>query len=148
MKKYLLNILILSYLFIIFSAVSVSAVEIKLLNSSEDELLFIISNIEFDFDYIAVNGKNYKRIIIPGETSTGSPGEPELPVISKLIGIPDNKTASIEILETDFFVVKDEDIAPVPEFVKFINDLDDFANRAGQLYSDEESEFFYLKRKK
>jgi len=116
-KNYLFYILIF---FISFVIPSFSA-EIKLLNSSENEIIFSISEINFKFDYVTISDKNYKKIIIPGELSIGNPGEPELPVISRQFGVPYNKIASVEVIETDFFTVENEDISPAPEIEGFDN---------------------------
>ena len=121
MKNYFLKFFVYCYIVSFFNIIPTSAFEIELLNSSEDELIFSISNIDYNFDYISIDNNIYKRIIIPGEISTGNPGEPEIPVISKMFGIPDDKRAEVHIVDSDFFIVNDENIAPVPEIERFKN---------------------------
>ena len=116
-KNYLFYILVL----FILSAIPSFSAEIKLVNSSENEIIVSISEIDFKFDYVTIADKNYKKIIIPGELSIGNPGEPELPVISAQFGVPYNKIASVEIIEADFFTVENEDISPAPEIERFDN---------------------------
>jgi hypothetical protein len=123
MKKLNCYIKVLSFL-IIFSftfILQLFAIGIKVLNSSEEGIVFTVNEIHFKFEYVTIEDKIYKKIIIPGEPNVGYPGEPELPFISRLFGVPYNKSAEIEILDSEFYTVDNEEISPIPEIERIKN---------------------------
>ena len=96
--------------------------DIKVHHSSQDEILISISNIQYKIDNIHIDGRIYNKLSAVGEAGGGITGEPELPVITRQFGIPPGKEAHIELLETDFLIVENEYISPVPEIESFGSD--------------------------
>ncbi|MCB0167973.1 MAG: hypothetical protein KDI79_27340, partial [Anaerolineae bacterium] len=55
---------------------------------------------------ISVDGQTYSQPVMPGLTSSGHPGDPELPVYSELIGLPPTGQVRLEIIEVERDVVR------------------------------------------
>lgn len=71
----------------------------EILHSDEQSYRVRITINGFYDDIINDNDSNYHKITFPKELSLQNIGEPSLPVITQLIGLPDNTTATATIVE-------------------------------------------------
>jgi hypothetical protein len=69
------------------------------LTISKESLILNYSISELELENIIVDKDSYFRITIPGHVSTSALGKPELPVLSRLISIPDG--AEIKVIISD-----------------------------------------------
>lgn len=65
--------------------------------SAEQNLLINYSISELSLESFSNSSGDFYKISIPGHNPTSDPGKPELPVLSRLISIPDNSNVSIRI---------------------------------------------------
>lgn len=71
----------------------------------------------YDQDSQAEDGTTYTRLRVPGLGLMGQPGAPELPLYSRLIGLPQSGEATVQILELETDVLSLSHLplpAPVP----------------------------------
>ncbi len=64
---------------------------------SENSLTINYSISELNIESLVTENRPFYRIFIPGHTPTSVPGKPELPVLSRLIIVPENYTYKIKI---------------------------------------------------
>jgi hypothetical protein len=64
---------------------------------SENSIIIDYSLSELDIENIRQDTGQFFRITIPGHIPTSDPGKPELPVLSRLITIPEGQTFSVRI---------------------------------------------------
>jgi hypothetical protein len=76
------------------------------------------------------NGKAIRinNVFLPGEA-----GKPDLPVISKLMSVPENAVINFIIKEKESYVIKNIDISPAPKIVQIPGNLE--YNKDRELYS-------------
>lgn len=115
-RAYLLIFIItLCFAFIINVSAAISSADNsnQILSSSQAGLVVELNTPSFRLETEFVEGVEYKRLQIPGWGVTGEIGKPELPVLSKIIALPDLAGVhySLEILETE--VVSDVDMYPL-----------------------------------
>ena len=65
--------------------------------AGDHSLLINYSISELNLESIINSSGEFYKVSIPGHTPTSDPGKPELPVLSRLISIPENNTVSIKI---------------------------------------------------
>lgn len=71
----------------------------------------------FKMDTI-VNSQLYNRIKIPGYSSSTSIGEPEIPIVTLMIAIPECSDITFNIDVTDQLTLNDYYIYPVPDYIE------------------------------
>jgi len=81
--------------------------------SNDRSIVISYSVPSIEFNGISNQSGDFYRLTIPGHTRTSEPGKPELPVLSRLINIPDNVELKIRISE-----VKSEVISPSKDNLK------------------------------
>jgi len=94
-----------------------AAPEITLIRSNNQEVNFTVGVPGFFSTPITENGTNYQRISIQGYGTTGATGEPEIPVISHRIAVPECKggiTYSVRI--TDSQTLPGYMLYPAPDY--------------------------------
>jgi len=117
------------FILILFTILSVAEAEFVALTSSADVsdnyIEFDVKEpnldlVEVDFtlhgfqlEDVEYQGKNYKKIAIPGTGDLGVIGLPELPALSRFISMPPGKGAKIEILEVVTRDISGIDVVPL-----------------------------------
>lgn len=85
--------------------------------SGSDNIKFNIKFHGFYYDEIEENGVVYQRISIPGCGVFGNSGEPELPVLKKLVAVPEFSEANVSINIKDSEILYNYNIYPNPTYV-------------------------------
>ncbi|HSD62154.1 MAG TPA: C25 family cysteine peptidase [Ignavibacteriaceae bacterium] len=73
---------------------------VQLISDSPSETIIKINLPGFYIKEFSSEGKTYQRIDIGDESISSQTGYPDLPGIAKVLAIPDNGTAEVEIIET------------------------------------------------
>ena len=76
------------------------------ISASEQSLTIDYSLSELDIENLTNENGKFYRIFIPGHIATSNPGKPELPVLSRIITIPDDNSCQIKISEVKKTKVK------------------------------------------
>ena len=76
------------------------------------EISFAIS--KFTLSDISIDGENMKHIEVPGSFLPNDEGAPDLPGFSSYIAIPEEASATIEIISYKTETIKNIDISPAP----------------------------------
>jgi hypothetical protein len=79
---------------------------LKVLRSDEHGLLLELETSAYRLDSIDLGGVRYDTLALQGASLTSQPGEPQLPQVSALIGVPPGATVHLNILS--------EDLRPIP----------------------------------
>ena len=82
------------------------------------------------------DGQRYQRLLIPGTVQSEAPGEPELPTMGALLGVPTIQGISIEILEAEFEILETVRIPPAPA-VSLVGD-DPLTDSTPQVFTPDE----------
>jgi hypothetical protein len=89
---------------------------------------------------IRENGLDYARLVVPGDHGiTQKVGWPELPTISKLVGLPPTGEVSVQVRDVDFVTLNTKAIFPTQtplreHDVRVGFDRDDAAYRSASIY--------------
>ncbi|MCF8406007.1 MAG: T9SS type A sorting domain-containing protein [Bacteroidales bacterium] len=120
MKK---TTLFLSLLFIVFglfaqkswvgfTSDSPALPQIQIVEQNNSQLILDISISGMYVSEVTENGQTFQRLELIPDRSTKEIGRPELPMITELIGVPDNRLVSVEILEME--TIKQENYVIYP----------------------------------
>ncbi|RLD53465.1 MAG: hypothetical protein DRJ05_16415, partial [Bacteroidetes bacterium] len=86
--------------------------EITIVDQNENQLILEVSIKGMYVSEVTESEQNFQRLeLIPFRT-TKEIGRPELPMLSEVIGIPDNKIVEVEILEQESIKLSDYFIYP------------------------------------
>ncbi|HIE29888.1 TPA: hypothetical protein EYP66_21675, partial [Candidatus Poribacteria bacterium] len=107
---------------------------VQLLESNADGAIIKIEIPNFQFGTMEHEGEQFRTIGFPGCGYTTEEGKPQLPVSGTLLGIPVNAEISLQVLDSDYSILSNYKLYPVP---KLVIRQDEFFNE----YSDTE---FYL----
>jgi hypothetical protein len=72
---------------------------LRVVESSADMLVIDLDVPAYDLRAVTVDHDQFEQIVVGGATSLGSPGKPELPKFSALLGIPPEGRVSVRVLE-------------------------------------------------
>ena len=87
--------------------------KVTLMSNDQKSSVVRIELSGFDLKEIQSGRTTYQSVDLLSESSTTTPGFPELPYIAKVLAIPDNASVSVEILETgDVTTFRDIHLAP------------------------------------
>ena len=70
------------------------------------------------YSEIINNGETYQRLSIPGGSTWGQTGYPQIPDVAKLVAIPECSAFTINIVPTDSVVLNDMNLYPTPIIVQ------------------------------
>jgi len=93
-----------------------AAPEITLTCSDNRQVSFAMGLPGFFSTLITENGTNYQRISIQGYGATGATGEPEIPVITQRIAVPDCSGITYSVKVTGTQTLKGYTVYPVPDY--------------------------------
>jgi hypothetical protein len=89
--------------------------EISLISTDSDGVTLEIQIPEYDREIIQLPNGNFERLSYPGANFTTAAGQPQLPILTTLIGIPPEAEILIQILDQDSVTLPGEySIIPVP----------------------------------
>ncbi len=91
---------------------------INLVTSSNQEVTIHCQTYGMNSSLINIEGVNYNRIAIPNVISSVTMGDPELPVITKLIAIPECSSLSATVLNQTETTLSNYNVYPAPEVVE------------------------------
>ena len=100
--------------------------QVNVVESDDNRLILDINVPGMYLQNVTENGQTYQRIeMIEGRT-THDVGFPELPMITRIIGIPDNQIARVKVLNTSTIKLNDYNIYPLqtPEKDGVSSDMD------------------------
>jgi len=87
--------------------------QVNVVESDDSRVILDISIPGMYLQNVTENGQTYQRIeMIEGRT-THDVGLPELPMITRIIGIPDNQNVRVKVLNTSTIVLSDYNIYPL-----------------------------------
>ena len=72
---------------------------VQVVDSSSDELILDITSSDYEVEEGSTDSIYYQRISLPGEAINQNSGEPQLPVINRLVGIPPVGEIRVVVLE-------------------------------------------------
>lgn len=110
---------------------------VKVIESSDDKIVFEINPFELRFVERSVNGQTFEIPQIDGYQSMIEPGKPQLPFAAVLVGIPPNSSPTIQILDYRSSLVNGKIIYPAPQVV--VNRDGKDSHLAEQFYLDQQS---------
>ncbi|MFW5793791.1 MAG: C25 family cysteine peptidase [Bacteroidota bacterium] len=84
----------------------------KVISSNDNETVLSIELYGFVKNKIETEKTIYQQIAFPRYSTTADIGFPELPLISELIGIPDNSNVSVSIIDTTSTILDNYNIFP------------------------------------
>lgn len=74
---------------------------LRLRSSDEGAIVLELTVSDFEMESVERNGEAYQRLLISGMTQTSIPGEPQVPTLGILLGVPTTGGISINILDAD-----------------------------------------------
>ncbi len=89
-----------------------SDVVVTVLESSDTRTVVRFDINAFNQDTVDVEGKPYFRLRLSGESFAHQLGAPELPVIYRSLGLPDNVDASLRIVSSEFVDISNTPVVP------------------------------------
>ncbi|MBK9333059.1 MAG: T9SS type A sorting domain-containing protein [Ignavibacteria bacterium] len=89
--------------------------KVTLISSDNNRTVISVSIAGYTSGDKTLNGKNYTDINIDGYTSLGNTGQASLPVLTKMISIPNYKNVSIKILNSSRKIFSVNEIIPYQE---------------------------------
>lgn len=89
---------------------------VRLLQSSDEEIVVEYIPMSFVERIINVEGRQMKIIEAPLAGWTMEAGKPQLPTTSFLIALPPGKNPSVEVIESKFDVIEQQEVAPAPTY--------------------------------
>ncbi|MBS1518845.1 MAG: T9SS type A sorting domain-containing protein [Bacteroidetes bacterium] len=90
--------------------------EIRLISSDNSRTVISVIVDGFHSETKFIGGKNYDKISVDGYNSPGITGQASLPVLTKMISIPNYKNVTVKILGTEFSKFKVNIIIPDQDF--------------------------------
>lgn len=110
-----------SQTWVTFSQTSPTEPRVVLSSSSTQQVSFSVDIGGMYKTDIQENGTNYQRISIPGNTVSNNAGEPELPIVRKLIAIPECDNVSLTTNVTSQNTYSNYLIYPSPDLYEVNN---------------------------
>ncbi len=89
--------------------------DINLLWSNEREIVLEFTLDGFDVEAIPYQGHVYHRLVVAGMAQSDVPGTLQVPTRGTLLGVPTLQGLSIQVLESDYQILTDDCLFPVPE---------------------------------
>ena len=96
---------------------------IRIVSATDKGLILEFTSAELAVEQIDLDGQPYQRLTIPGTVLSASPGEPELPVLGTLLGVPNSRDITLSILEAESEVLNGFRLPPSPNLIVEGNDL-------------------------
>ncbi len=87
-------------------------VAVRVLESSADRIVLDIEIGGFEADPVAIDGRMYYSISLPGESRLLGAGQPELPHVSRSVIIPDRGGMALRLLDAEYEEYPDLPVAP------------------------------------
>ncbi len=132
-----MNKFIYFFLFLLFSIPVVFGQEIRfdVVKSTETELYVRVEFPHFHRQEVSVEGNIMNKLSIPGAYPVYDAGAPELLHAAKSIIIPGDEIPEIEILESDYRILPDFELAPSRGKIYRNTDPDTIPYKKGEAYS-------------
>ena len=130
-KKFLFRLFISSVLISFFLPGSVGASEgfrlnesdgIKVISSTEQSLLLALEIPKLTILEEKYQNQEYQSFSVSGSYPSNHPGKIQLPVISGLVGIPENAEVKVSILQDDYEILQGDYLLPLAPSPKPIED--------------------------
>ena len=118
-------------------AIAVEPVSIDLLENSADRIAAEYHFTGFAADPVKVDGREYWRITLSGESQTMEAGLPEVPKACRSYVIPDNAAMAVNVLEVDYQDVPNVDLIPSRGSISRTVNPDDVPYTFGHAYSED-----------
>jgi hypothetical protein len=107
-----------------YAFMDTGAARIDVIHSSQDGIVLEMNAPWYRVEQISLPSGRYDSISIPGSDATSRPGEPQLPVLSALIGVPAEAEILLEIQENvQVRIPGNYNLLPVPSPVRPETDL-------------------------
>jgi len=90
---------------------------VQLLESNADGAIIKIEIPDFQFGTIEHEEEQFQTISFPGCGYTAEEGKPQLPVTGTLLGVPTDAEFNLQIVESDYSILSNRKIYPVPKLV-------------------------------
>ncbi len=87
-------------------------VAVRVLESSGDRIVLDVEIGGFDADPVAIDGRTYYSISLPGESRLLDVGQPELPHVCRSVIIPDRGGMAVRLLDAEYEEYPDLPVAP------------------------------------
>ena len=94
-----------------------SDIKIQLLESNADGVTIKMEIPNFQFGTMEHEGEQFQTVSFPRCSYTAEEGKPQLPVSGILLGVPINAEFNLQILESDYSILSNYKIYPVPKLV-------------------------------
>jgi len=94
-----------------------SDIKIQLLESNADGVTIKMEIPNFQFGTMEHEGEQFQTISFPRCSYTAEEGKPQLPVSGILLGVPIDAEFNLQILESDYSILSNYKIYPVPKLV-------------------------------
>lgn len=111
--KYFKALFVIS-LFIPFGAFTQDTAVLKIVSSNDKELIVQYVPQEYQMQPVEIEGETYFIPIGDKSGLTNETGKPSLPVEGTLVALPPNTKIEVEIIESKFLLLHNQNIAPYP----------------------------------
>ncbi len=139
--KYLKVLLIFSF-FIPFVALSEDTAVLKIVTSNDKELIVRYVPQEYKMQPVEIEGETYFIPIGDKSGLTNETGKPSLPVEGTLIALPPNTKIEVEIIESKYLLLQNQNIAPYPLDVFDEDGNASLSYQIDQIFYERETNFY------
>jgi hypothetical protein len=87
---------------------------LKIIESDQGHLLLELSLPPFDLETVVHDGVSYQRLEVPGWSSWGEPGYPQLPMLSVPLGLPWPGEPQVSLVEVESQLIQVDRLYPAP----------------------------------
>ncbi len=88
--------------------------DIKIISQSAQQIVFEWKPQQVELTDLKVDGKSYKQLTCQFSQSLNKPGQPDIPVRTITVGLPDERPATVTIAEVTTHTVENVHLSPVP----------------------------------
>lgn len=88
--------------------------KIRLVASTDEAIILELTSGDLRVEQIELDGQQYQRLIIPDTVSSASPGDPELPILGALLGVPTTNGLTLSVLEAERDTLSGFRLPPAP----------------------------------
>ncbi|MFH1679107.1 MAG: C25 family cysteine peptidase [Candidatus Eisenbacteria bacterium] len=113
-------------------------VEVRLLDSSEERILFEVLVGAFDKIPVLIDGETLHHVRLADESRILEPDLPELPCVCRSVVIPDEGRVEVTVLEAEFEEIPDVAVAPSKGVLDRTVDPSSVPYRFGRVYALDE----------
>jgi len=98
--------------------------QLRLLSSDGRGLLLEWTTAGFEVETVERAGERCQRIVIPGTVQTAAPGQPQVPTLGALLGLPAAEGVSLQVVEAGYDVLRGYRLCPAPTMRVMGDDVD------------------------